>query len=110
MSIRGIIEDDGVATPLDVRLFDKGATAEVADAYGHYITQDMTPEFATFIAIFDPEHVALMEAVVEAVEHDGKCGVCGRSELFSQGWMQPIKHNDGCAVAALAAYREERGL
>ena len=68
---------------------------------------------ARFIATFDPEHVALMEAVCEAAADylQDTCNECG----FRTCEMPDS--DIGCSLddirntrAALAAYRKERGL
>ena len=57
-----------------------------------------------FIATFDPEHVALMEAVLEAVVDNSVC-VCGKVWRY-----EDHLHGESCPVQALQAYRKERGL
>ena len=54
------------------------------------------PHNARFIATFDPEHVALMEAVCEAAERDDDGRFGGRSLHY--------------CIADLTAFRKERGL
>lgn len=65
MSIRDIIEAAS-EPPWGIKLWEHDSIADITDAEGHYLAQDADPSDADFIATFDPTHVALMEAVVEA--------------------------------------------
>jgi hypothetical protein len=93
MSTRDIIE---AATPGPWRYCGAGAWEHTrCDAEQPYPSEDprlggASDADARFIATFDPEHVALMEAVCDAAKRND-------DELTTAG-------------AALQAYRKERGL
>ena len=100
MSIRDIIEAATpgpwrIATSKSVKVGDK-TLCRTHDRKWRYGNDEQETADARFIATFDPEHVALMEAVCEAAERndDGRFG--GRSLHYR--------------IADLAAFRKERGL
>lgn len=99
MSIRDIIE---AATPGPwwtaggvVSADNKYVTS--SDPYVFQVPIDPSWDNATFAATFDPEHVALMEAVCEAAA----------GYIEDRSWCVTILAN---AAYYLAAYRKERGL
>jgi hypothetical protein len=78
---------------------------------------DMHYATTRFIATFDPEHVALMEAVCEAARDGIPC----QHEYASSACLVAMREDSLCttstcnkalcaALAAIAAYRKERGL
>jgi len=73
---------------------------EAADAHGWYSANAFaSPTDGRFIATFDPEHVALMEAELQA----------GRHAWGFQHWPHAaLAYNE--ARDALTAYRKERRL
>ena len=75
------------------------------------------PHNARFIATFNPEHVALMEAVCEAARDGIPC----QHEYASSACLVAMREDSLCAtptcnkalcaaLAALTAYRKEHGL
>ena len=98
MSIRDIIE---AATPGPwwtaggvVSADNEYATS--SDPYVFQVPIDPSWDNATFAATFDPEHVALMEAVCDAAKRNDDERFGGRSLHY--------------CIADLTAYRKERGL
>jgi len=95
MSIRDIIEAATpgpwrIATSKSVKVGDR-TICRTHDRKWRYGNDEQETNDARFIATFDPEHVALMEAVCEAEDNGTD------DELTTAG-------------AALQAYRKERGL
>ena len=110
-NIRDIIE---AATPGPWRVDDFG---DIIAGSGVIALQPATSCFeekfvadrdATFIATFDPEHVALMEAVCEAADESTTCAECyDDCELTHICGAQRTTRR---ALSALTTYRKERGL
>lgn len=89
---------NGITTSwLDERTHKPHNVVIETDEYGLMDDAD-----ARFIATFDPEHVALMEAVCEAAEDDYMAEPHDDHERNRLATLN--------AVAALQAYRKERGL
>ena len=88
------ITTEGITTAwLDKRTHKPHSVVIETDEYGLMDDAD-----ARFIATFDPEHVALMEAVCEAAKARHK------------EWTRDTYITIDDAIAALQAYRKERGL
>jgi hypothetical protein len=103
MSIRCIIEAATpgpwrIATSKSVKVGDK-TICRTHDRKWRYGNDEQETNDARFIASFDPEHVALMEAELQA----------GRHAWGFQHWPHAaLAYNE--ARDALTAYRKERGL
>jgi hypothetical protein len=105
MSIRDIIKAATpgpwrIATSKSVKVGDR-TICRTHDRKWRYGNDEQETNDARFIAAFDPEHVALMEAVCEAV---GRCG---------SGLVMDAPHEWRTVAEAyddLQAYRKERGL
>ena len=88
-----------------------------SDPYVFQVPLGASWENATFAATFDPEHVALMEAVCEAARDGIPC----QHEYASSACLVAMLEDSLCttstcnkalcaALAAIAAYRKEHGL
>jgi hypothetical protein len=102
MSIRDIIEAATagswrIATSKSVKAGDR-TICRTHDRKWRYGNDEQETNDARFIATFDPEHVALMEAVCEA------------AEARHQEWTRDTYIAIDDAIAALQAYRKEHGL
>jgi hypothetical protein len=88
------MRDDGVFVGEDCPAFvyDSGQKAAYPDGWS--LGCQMKHEYADFIAAFDPEHVALMEAVIEACLWPG-----------DKTFIDYVS-----ALDSLEAYRTERAL
>ena len=101
------MRDDGVFVGEDCPAFVYLDGNKAAYPDGWFIGMQLPHEYAAFIATFDPEHVALIEAVVEAAEN---------SALYDEGATafgksRPLALDElHRRVDALAAYRKERAL
>lgn len=103
MSIRDIIEAATFTKPQANRwkLFEDSFTEELLlrTADGCNVAEEFaSDEYAHYIATFDPEHVALMEAVIE------------ETRRFWYGDEDTADGDPALAYANLEAYRRERGL
>jgi hypothetical protein len=102
MSIRDIIE---------------ACASTLGKVDGSTEVRELPKEWRRFIATFDPEHVALMEAVCEAARDGIPC----QHEYASSACLVAMREDSLCttstcnkalcaALAAIAAYRKEHGL
>jgi len=109
MSIPDIIEAATpgpwrIATSKSVKVGDK-TICRTHDRKWRYGNDEQETNDARFIATFDPEHVALMEAVCEAAS---KIEFYSSDDGWDRTWLGA--RETAMAYEALQAYRKERGL